>query len=71
MKKRLLISALAITSIFALAQTTEEGSDNDTSSSTGRKFWGRDCHVRDLGGPNEMEVCCYHVFWIGFSCNQV
>lgn len=67
MKKKLIIGALAITSVLAFAQT----SDDENSNSEGRKFWGRDCHVRDLGGPNEMEVCCYHVFWIGFSCNQV
>ena len=64
MKKKLIIAALAISSVLAFAQTT-----GDSSSETNRRpMFGKDCHVFNAGTANEYESCCTFIFWIGFDC---
>ncbi|MCY1661256.1 hypothetical protein [Chryseobacterium sp. SL1] len=75
MKKKLIIGALALTSILAFAQ--KKG--GSSSSETDRKFFGSEitgwgqCHYTGViqadGTPEtvmEVEITTY-VFWIGFS----
>ncbi|WP_308006136.1 hypothetical protein [uncultured Chryseobacterium sp.] len=77
MKKKILIGALALASVFTLASATDGDSSND------RRFWGwasstytcvDNCHPADTGQqPDGVAQCTctyhntYYVMWVGFD----
>lgn len=78
MKKKILIGAIGLASVFTLASATDgDSSEND------RKFWGwgsstytyvDNCHSADTGQqPDNFPQCTctyhntYYVMWIGFD----
>ena len=79
MKKKLIIGVLAITSILAFAQTSDQSS---TDSTERRRFWGwgsstpeyiDNCQPTGTGQATGEGMCectahyTYYVMWIGFD----
>lgn len=67
MKKKLILGALAISSIFAFAQTQETGNGSGDTESI---FWGTKCRTVQTGANKSTTECCYYVFWINTGCHE-
>lgn len=66
MKKKIILGALALSSILAFAQTTEE-----SNSTSDRKFWGTQCHTEQTRGTEKSStICCYYVMWVNTGCHE-